>query len=420
MEVTTPLFNGGADVGSGAGEGAGVRVPSLRGAMRFWFRALAGLVVGSDLRLLARFERDVFGGTDHASPVKLRIPDPPSVSSPGEADFIEGPDGNWILYLLGQGLGSPGSRTTPRRVTRHYVLPGETFTLQLRFTGDEDAGALAVASLWLLCAYGGVGARIRRGFGGLRITGADGPLPSPWDATSVVSPSLDHYETLTRLWPDGPAGKCIPPLRRAIEAKHRALNRPFDFKRAVENAWISPDDAAPAPPTYPVLSKRHTRARTSRKSSEGWLKALAHAGEQLRWFRADQDHQADPPYSPAIKTSEWDTVIRGNGDHFGLGALGLPVVYKEHNEVEAAGGPERGAEPLRRASPLWLRPVGADRRWRLLSFAFQGEFLPAGAAVVLRRPGAAPRRLRVEPQDVIARTERWIETMHQGGTFVRW
>ena len=33
-------------------------------------------------------------------------------------------------------------------------------------------------------------------------------------------------------------------------------------------------------------------------------------------------------------------------------------------------------EELRRASPLWLRPVGAGDPWRLLTFAFQARFLP--------------------------------------------
>ena len=45
LEVATPLFNGGADQDGSAGFGTandpGVRVGSIRGAMRFWFRAVA-------------------------------------------------------------------------------------------------------------------------------------------------------------------------------------------------------------------------------------------------------------------------------------------------------------------------------------------------------------------------------------------
>jgi hypothetical protein len=55
-----------------------------------------------------------------------------------------------------------------------------------------------------------------------------------------------------------------------------------------------------------------------------------------------------------------------------LGALGLPVNYKDGYVVNA----EHRNEKLRRASPLWLRPVGGATGWRLFSFAFLGDFLP--------------------------------------------
>ena len=70
LEVTTPLFNGGADPDGTAGfrpaAEAGVRVASLRGAMRYWFRALAGTIAGPDLALLARMEEAVFGSAQTA------------------------------------------------------------------------------------------------------------------------------------------------------------------------------------------------------------------------------------------------------------------------------------------------------------------------------------------------------------------
>ena len=397
LEVTTPLFNGGADPKQQgpSDSDAGVRVPSLRGAMRFWFRALAGVVVGPDVQRLARVERRVFGSTEAASPVKLRIPRQPLLSRPGHPDFIHDPLGGRVVYLLGQGLGD----LRQRRVIRPYVAPKQRFDLQLRFTGGGEEGALVVAALWLLCAYGGVGARTRRGFGGLRIIGADGPLPPPWDQTTVLSPGLEHYESLRYLWPSGPIERCMPSLIGLCKPR---------------TDWSSP-------PTYPVLSKHFTKAGTSGGDTfRDWPYVLAHAGEQLRWFRASKDYPQAPYPEPKIKTPEWDEVVHGGSDHFGLGALGLPVVYKDTYEVNADRGGPSHAEPLRRASPLWLRPVGAGSRWRLLSFAFQGEFLPSPAVKVHLWHGGSQRKLlRVEHQDVVERTNRWIETMRQDGTFVR-
>ena len=57
-----------------------------------------------------------------------------------------------------------------------------------------------------------MGARTRRGFGGLRIIGAHSaasgselPLPEPWNNPgSLLTPPLSHYEALQALWP-GPA-----------------------------------------------------------------------------------------------------------------------------------------------------------------------------------------------------------------------
>jgi CRISPR type III-B/RAMP module RAMP protein Cmr1 len=412
MEVTTPLFNGGADPTadealSGA-DGTGVRVPSLRGAMHFWFRALAGLAVGPDLRLLATLERQVFGSTEASSPVKLRIPAPPSLSPPGTPDFVRGPLGRWVGYLLGQGL-CPLRDNRPY-VSRPYVAPGERFELQLRLTGNQEVAALAVASLWLVCAYGGLGARTRRGFGGLRVLDAAGPLPAPWDRASIRTPRLDHYEQLTRLWPGQPLGACMRQLKNLMEA--------HDGRFDPVNAWSG------KPPAYPALSKTHTVAATSGgEPFKHWADVLAHAGEQLRWFRASRDYPEARYPSPKIKTPEWTEVVTGPGDHFGLGALGLPVVYKDHRTVNADQGRGANAEPLRRASPLWLRPVGESRRWRLLSYAFLGEFLPTVGptppAVHIWNGRRQDKQLEVTHDDVVQRATRWVTTMRQDGTFVR-
>jgi hypothetical protein len=410
LEVTTPLFNGGADPsGEGPPGGAdrtGVRVPSLRDAMRFWFRALAGLAVGPELRLLAAVERQVLGSTDATSPVKLRIPAQPPLSSPGRPDFIQGPLGRWVGYLLGQGL-APLKEGRPY-VSRRYVVPGKRFDLQIRITGKQDDAALVIASLWLLCAYGGLGARPRRGFGGLRILGATGPLPTPWDGESVRTPGLGHYERLTWLWPDYPVGACMRQLKNLIEAHDGRFNP--------THAWMA------KPPTYPVLSKTHTIAGTSGGGTfRQWPDVLAHAGEQLRWFRASRDHP-EVRYHPKIKTPEWTEVVTGPGDHFGLGALGLPVVYKDR-VVNADYGRGSNAEPpLRRASPLWLRPVGDNRTgWRLLSYAFLGEFLPSEGAeplsVHIWRAGQRGKPVTVTDDDIVERTTKWIATMREDKSF---
>lgn len=414
MRVSTPLFNGGADPDGTAGlrpdQEAGIRPASLRGAMRFWFRALAGIVTGPDLNLLARIEHAVFGHTDHESPIRLRIPRQPALTYPADSHTFlprtrtaapeQARAARWIIYLLGQGLGDLQALA----LRRPYVGPGQSFDLKLGFArrdADSEAiAALAVASLWLACAYGGIGGRVRRGFGGLRILGADGWLPAPWDAASVCSPDLRHYEvlprgdgkdTLRRLWPTGAAGQCVTHLKPLVQR----IGREYAV-----TPWAEL-------PSFPVLSRTHTLAGTSGgEPFAGWAEVASYAGEQLRRFRASEDYPG-AKYQPKIKTPEWQAVIHGGGVHFGLGALGLPVVYKQSNKVNA----DRGATAqLRRASPLWLRPVGSADAWRLLSFAFCGAFLPGpdAPAIYLRRPGGQPKSVTVSDDDITELASAWI------------
>lgn len=401
LEVTTPLFNAGADPLAPAGGQPGVRVPSLRGSMRFWFRALVGGMTGPNLPLLAELERTVFGSTEASCPVPLRIPKPPSQHAAGTEKKMN----HWIVYLLGQGLGDLRNNTT----IRPYVQPGAKFDVKLRFPvpggNNENIAALTLASLWLLSAYGGIGARTRRGFGGVRIVGAEGWLPYPWTAESIQSPGLDHYEALRFLWPDDTLGKCLVPLLRDR------------IKKEEKKAWT-------APPSFPVLHRKYTIARASGGGFfDNWENTLLHAGLQLRNFRASRDAPG-ARYQPPRKTPEWEDVIWGSEDHFPVGALGLPVVFKKNGpavNVERDDRNDRRDKSLRRASPLWLRAVGSGDEWLLFSFAFLGEFLPGPNAPVvnLRNGSKPPEPLRVDTDDVDRLARQWIEEMAADGSFVK-
>jgi len=405
LEVTTPLFNSGAGPAGASGRQPGVRVPSLRGAMRFWFRALVGGVTGPNLSLLAELERMVFGSTEASCPVPLRIPDPPAQRAAGTEQM-----NRWVVYLLGQGLGDLRNTIT----IRPYVQPGAKFDVKLRLrktgqnTGEnvavhENVAALTLASLWLLSSYGGIGARTRRGFGGVRITGSEGWLPPPWTPESIQSPALGHYEGLRFLWPDDTLGKCLTMLfnTRGVNARE---------------AWTTP-------PTFPVLHRQHTIAGVSGGGVfDNWGHTLRHTGEQLRNFRASR-HAPGARYMPARKTPEWEDVIWGPGDHFSVGALGLPVVFKKNGPIvnaERSDRAEREDNSLRRASPLWLRAVGSGDEWRLFSFAFLGEFLPGPDAPVvnLRNGNNPPEPLRVDTADVRRLTQQWIDVMAVDESFV--
>ncbi|GAB3105807.1 type III-B CRISPR module RAMP protein Cmr1 [Streptomyces calidiresistens] len=376
LTVATPLFSYGANQLE-----SGVRVPSLRGAMRFWFRALAGSVVGNDLRLLAELESAVFGSTERSSPVKLRIPKPPA---PVKKQLSSGPSG--LNYLRGMGLADGAD---PRsHVEVHRAGFPSAFDLMIRFTGSEEASSLALASLWLTCTYGGLGSRVRRGFGGLRITEVDKPLPGPWTPETLRTPGPEFFEALDHLPTDGPLTGHREQLAALLGDPRRVLDLPLGLQER---------------PSYPVLGL-HTRA-SLRPGGESCIPLLERIGTEWRHFRMDRE------------TTEGRRPgdIRSGDNRYPLGALGLPVVYDKTTSVRV----RQGTEELRRASPIWLRPVGTGSKMQLFSFAFLGDFLPPGPRPVLWKDPGAKTELVIEHRDLVKRAERWIFTMREGGTFVR-
>jgi hypothetical protein len=451
LQVTTPLFNGGADPGGTAGfrpnPEAGIRVASVRGAMRFWFRALAGTLTGPDVRLLAALERCVFGGIADQraggeaavpSPLVLRIPDPPRPSL--DSSFLREKEGRWLGYLLGLGLMKP-EKGGPR-LLRPCVLPGEdsSFELMIRFQYDRGTAeqtrqaieALAFASLWLACVYGGAGARTRRGFGGIQIVGASGDLPRPWTPKGIQTPGLALYESTEWVWPWSSRVFAIfeQHLRQLIEA---AEGMPGTL-----DGWVGL-------PLFPVLSKRYSPAAVAvRRQSENppevaprefesWQAALAYGGKQLRLFRGNRPFDETRRRQARVRTAEWDDVVntidRDSAD-FPLGSLGLPVGYQDKLTerkftINAVDLRQPDHPELRRASPLWLRAVGSGRSWRLFTFAFQTRFLPGTeAASVYLLPnedaidaGWRKDEMTVTQADVKRLTGQWMTTIRSGGDF---
>jgi CRISPR-associated protein Cmr1 len=68
FEIVTPLFVGGSDP-----QQPEIRAASFRGALRFWLRALLGGVLGDRPDKIFQCKSQVFGSTDYASPVVVRL-----------------------------------------------------------------------------------------------------------------------------------------------------------------------------------------------------------------------------------------------------------------------------------------------------------------------------------------------------------
>lgn len=175
--VVTPMFLGDANQ-----KATGLRSPSVKGALRFWWRALnwgrcrreTGTTTAA-LKSLYREEQHLFGTAavvEDDRPLGqgvflLRI-SPPSRT----ATDVTWPTNNTGSGYLGFGLmesGNPGNNNYQPH--REGIREGIEFNLELRFkpgTGSSDVDALSeTLQAWNL--FGGLGSRARRGFGSVTL-----------------------------------------------------------------------------------------------------------------------------------------------------------------------------------------------------------------------------------------------------------
>jgi CRISPR-associated protein Cmr1 len=149
-EIITPMFLNGAD-----GKTPELRPPSIKGALRFWWRALNGHLSLDDLR---KQEAEIFGGTDEKvgrSKIVIRT----SHSNLHQERF------NMLPHKKDNESPSPPQA----------YEPSQTFTVTLALTSTRKNFDLdKLESLFVLtCLLGGLGKRSRRGFGAIWITEKD-------------------------------------------------------------------------------------------------------------------------------------------------------------------------------------------------------------------------------------------------------
>lgn len=383
LRVQTPLF-GGDDPQSHRTDSP-IRVPSIRGVLRYWFRAVAGGHGITGKGQLWKEEKAVFGSTDHPSPIQLRVSGSPPAAGKGTKPTWTGGE-NWgnqfhgAQYLLGQGLWH--FRTG---LTRPFVKPGDTVGLDIRFSDSDTVNQRFLLALWAWLTYGGLGARTRRGFGQLRCTGITGPVPEPFGAALT---KLNNAKDWDRL---------------ATQAIPDTLRNPNNLGW---NGWSAeqPLDHDPLPET-PALTPSWWQGVRVGGQHRDLDQVLRFAGQTWRNFRAMSPLNAMP--NPRTRSPEWLNSIHGNGREYPIAALGLPVGYHSRNSgfngsVEPfIPSPQGKPEPLRRASPVWLRPVELPNHgWLVFSHVFRARLLPDDARLHITRDGRE-RELDVPSRDDI-------------------
>jgi CRISPR-associated protein Cmr1 len=364
ITVITPIFGGGAEAGRND-PATFIRPSSVRGHLRFWWRATRGARFHTVAELHQR-EGEIWGTTDNPSPVTIQV-DPPQWSLKREPNddygfprygaeayalFSAKQNGNelckeglsfslslcWLTPTKLQALRDQENKQ--RREANKPLLPEKI----------QDISLDIEAAVWAWLNFGGIGARTRRGCGALFCPKIQPQIPS------FHPPSIDGFTRWCK--------------EKAEQYEFPLLTSP------VHRAW----------PTFPstiCLKKGVTDALAS------WSDAIG----VLRQFRQGRNDGRDPggktpsrsrwPEAEAVRTlviSHQGLGTRPGSWHgvdtrmipalsFPRAEFGMPIIFELRDERVPYTTPTRNPPPNlkpslqpsedtdRMASPVILRPI---------------------------------------------------------------
>jgi CRISPR-associated protein Cmr1 len=381
----TPVFGGGVQVDGQKkprDEVTPVRVPSIRGQLRFWWRA-CNRGEHQDPAPLFKAEEKVFGSTKAPSPLSIAVVQLPQRArdvSVLRDRFAVVDERHGRAYgafpLRDTPLRDPLLRDIPLRDTGtsgidHGVLhdhPGE-WTLALRYP-DEIAEDVE-AALWAWAHFGGLGGRTRRGFGAVEeVRRARGVLP-----------------TVDAGWRRFVSGVDVPwPHLPAFEARRL---------RAKSAGWKAGADAQ----EYLLGVMRRLRQVDIGRRRDADDVPGRHPGRSY-WPEADAIRKLTGMSSPDHRKPVTQS------DAFPRAAFGLPIIFHFKDRSDPPDTtllPEvNGQVKGRLASPLILRPHRApDGSVEALALVLAH---PAPTRLVLldrKKPPIPVPRWRADPREAV-------------------
>lgn len=208
--IVTPMFCSGADQSS-----AELRVPSFKGALRFWWRAgewgrFIDAANGDNdraLQALSQEEAALFGSCDRGqSRVLLSLKWTPPLDSELVRDWPRNKPPFGSTYL-GFGITESGRPGTRNYKPHRWGLPCERdfeLTCRIRPTTDSIDVASVVRAMRLLGLVGGLGNRSRRAYGSvalLSLNGEDCSVGSHADYCHRIRDCLPTVATTSALPP---------------------------------------------------------------------------------------------------------------------------------------------------------------------------------------------------------------------------
>ena len=317
VEVITPLYGGGAALGINDPDFP-IRSTSVRGQLRFWWRATRGAAQCETPEALFKREREIWGSADTPSStvIEVRAPEWKNLRKyigPRDNNYGFGRFGSEAYVLF------PASAETSRH---NLMQEGLQFEIKVSFEKNFEKDVFC--AFWAWANFGGLGARTRRGCGAL--------------FCKELAPARAALESVS-LW-----------LKRGLTEYGLNLN--------VKREW-------------PVLSSQILTGAAKTTSMTAWSDAVAPMKNFRQGVGVGRNRGSKAPNRPG--RSFWpepDTLRRATGrnnpehkpspeipDGFPRAMLGLPIVF---HFAGSRGDPESELYPKgkkRMGSPFILRPL---------------------------------------------------------------
>ena len=389
LMTVTPLFLGGSDP---RGQPPELRPPSFRGAMRYWYRAALGGVVGDNWKEIRRLEGKVFGITSEGnesksqdsnmgigSAVSIRISSPKNLEYRNyEKGHQNPPPGkDYLFWSLAESGKREKGNYQPARI---YIKEGGTFSVVFtsRLTTNQSTYALrhAVYSFWLAIHLGGIGARSRRLAG------------------SLIPKSVQPIEGVTF----GVSSSKIPDIVNYLSENIQIIRDNLKQDLHLNQKTLTSEFSL-----YDILNPKYCQIWVLGvyPNSE---KALNDIGDKLRAFRRSSAPDNQEVFKWLSKRQRIATVVRSQ--------FGLPLVYRFKNgpsgTIIAQLRKDDQTEKIeRRASPLWLSALKCTKdQVAVTAVLFRSQILPKGAQLAINSKDPFPT---TSPPAGFSLIEEWMK-----------
>lgn len=339
--VTTPLFMAGAEPANSPE----LRLPGLKAALRFWFRAVAwprlhDVPERDRVRRIREEEAGLFGSTDTGQSRFLLRLQRAGDAKPGTITFERR---GGVIYL-GYGLMDYNGK-----LSRQYLAPGfDVHLTLLSRTATRDHLVAAREALIALGLFGAVGSRARHGFGSLSLQSISGDAP-PWASPNTRDGLEREIETFVKNLP-APAGG----------------HPPFTAFSRDSRVIVTPAHADP----LALLDRIGIELQVYRSYGRDGRVAGRPAEQN---FRDDHDLVLGLTKGQSPTTHPRRVVF------------GLPHNYFFQSTRAKAG--VTAEETDRRASPLMLHVHQVGKEYAAVASLFPAEFLGANDHVVMKAAG---------------------------------